>query len=645
MVDVAVYSTTPSWQDPHTATQSVCDFTQTKFTKRKQFNNVYYSPPFYSHPHGYKLYLKVLANGHGKGKNTHISIFANLMRGDYDNNLQWPFEGDIVVELLNWKENNHHFRGGAIDLNRHSDTNGSITSRVTDKEYAPKAWGIAHFISHSLLYNPDMNTEYLQDDCLRLRVVDVAVYSTPLLFKTPSWQDPYTATQSVCDFTLTEFTKRKQFNNVHYSQPFYSHPHGYKLCIRVDANGHGKGKDTHISIYTNLMRGDYDNDLQWPFECDIVVELLNWIEDNHHYRGDTIHLNKHNDTDGSITSRVTNREYAPSVSGTPRFISHSSLYIPDTNTEYLQDDCLCLRVVVVAVYSTPLLSKTPSWQDRHTATQSVCDFTLTEITKRRQFNNIYYSPPFYSLPHGYKLCIKVYANGHGVGKGTHISISARLMKGNYDNDLQWPFEGDVVIELMNWKGDNHHYRGDTISFNRHYDTDGSITSHVSNGEYASKERCQFHFISHSSLLYNPDTNTEYLKDDCLRLRVVDVATYSTPPLTKTPSWQDPHTATQSVCDFTLTEFTKRKQFNNKYYSPPFYSHPHGYKLCIRVYANGEGEGKDTHISAYSLLVTRLVMLPSCVYSSELCLSSIQLSSTTTSHSKGHEIDRYVIPLP
>ena len=63
------------------------------------------------------------------------------------------------------------------------------------------------------------------------------------------------------------------------------------------------------------------------------------------------------------------------------------------------------------------------------------------------------------------------------------------------------------------------------------------------------------------------------------LRVVDVAVYSTPLLSKTPSWQDPHTATQSVCDFTLTEFTKRKQYNNAYYSPPFYSHPHGYKLC------------------------------------------------------------------
>ena len=55
-----------------------------------------------------------------------------------------------------------------------------------------------------------------------------------------------------------------------------------------------------------------------------------------------------------------------------------------------------------------------------------------------------------------------------------------------------------------------------------------------------------------------------------------------------PSWQDSLTTTQSVCEFTLTEFSKRKQFSNHYYSPPFYTHPQGYKLCLIVYANGGG---------------------------------------------------------
>ena len=102
----------------------------------------------------------MLANGHGEGKDTHISIGANLMRGDYDNSLQWPFEGDVVIELLNWRKDKDHYRGDTISVNRNYDLNGSITSRVTERVYAPKARGRSCFISYSsLLYNPDTNTE------------------------------------------------------------------------------------------------------------------------------------------------------------------------------------------------------------------------------------------------------------------------------------------------------------------------------------------------------------------------------------------------------------------------------------------------------------------------------------------------------
>ena len=577
------------------------EFIIPNFHDMKETNAVWTSVPFSSHERGYKLGLKVYPNGHKHARGSHVSFFFYLMKGEYDNELGRPFEGHVVLELLNWRADKDHILT-TTNFNRFNDPNNSCTSHVTTRECAPNGLGNFEFISHSsLLNNSDTNTEYLQDDCLRLRVIDVAVYSTPLLSKTPSWQEPHTATQSVCDFTLTEFTKRKQFDNEYYSPPFYSHPHGYKLCVHVYANGYSRGKDTHISITTILMRGDSDDNLQWPFEGDIVVELLNWREDNHHYRGDAISFNRTT----TYSSRVIEGEYSTMQMGIQLFISHSSLlYNPDTNTEYLQDDCLRLRVVDVAVYPTPLLSETPSWQDPHTATQSVCDFTLTEFTKRKQFNNAYYSPPFYSHPHGYKLCIKVNSNGLGEGKDTHISIGAHLMRGDYDNNLQWPFEGDIVVELLNWKEDNHHYRGDSLSANRHGDPNNRYTSQVTDGEYGNAWGVQC-FISHSSLLYNPDTNTEYLQDDCLRVRVVDVIFYSTPLLSKTPSWQDTHTATQSVCDFTLTEFTKRKQFNSEYFGPSFYTHPHGYKMLLVLCSNGRhnAEGTCSHISVYvSILI-------------------------------------------
>ena len=69
-------------------------------------------------------------------------------------------------------------------------------------------------------------------------------------------------------------------------------------------------------------------------------------------------------------------------------------------------------------------------------------------------------------------------------------------------NLQWPFEGDIVVELLNWREDNHHYCGDTIAFNKHNDTDGSLTNRVTEGEYTTKALgidLKFHFSFFSPL--------------------------------------------------------------------------------------------------------------------------------------------------
>jgi hypothetical protein len=40
-----------------------------------------------------------------------------------------------------------------------------------------------------------------------------------------------------------------------------------------------------------------------------------------------------------------------------------------------------------------------------------------------------YSPPFYSDQFGYKICAKIYLNGEGSGKGSHLSLFFVVMKG------------------------------------------------------------------------------------------------------------------------------------------------------------------------------------------------------------------------
>ena len=583
---VVVYSTplflkTPAWQDPFIASRSLSEFTVTEFSKRKQFRNMHYSPPFYTHPQGYKMCLEVVPNGVGSGKGTHLSIFACLMNGEHDDQLHWPFRGDTVVELLNWKEDMGHLeRTVSLELNSDMTKGGFRKSHSHTK-----------FIPHSSLsYNPTTNTEYLQDDCLRLRVKTMALYSTPLLPKTPAWQDSLTATQSLSEFTVTEFSKRKQFNNMYYSPSFYTHPQGYKMCLRVEANS---SEGTHVSVYAHLMKGEHDNQLQWPFEGNVVIELLNWrINKGHHKK--TINLNGISHARFGCCARVTAKEINTGF-GTLEFTPYSSLaYNPTTNTEYLQDDCLRIRVKTVSVYSTPLRLKTPAWQD---SSQSLCRFTVAEFSKRKLVDNEYYSPPFYTHPQGYKMCLRVDANGNGNGKGTHVSIFAYLMKGEHDDQLQWPFEGEIVLELLNWRENRGHHE-ETTSFNRSSHINNRCCARVTDNEIGTSWG-KPQFIPHSSLPYNRMTNTEYLQDDCLRLRVKTVAVYFTPLHPKIPAWQD---SSQSLCQMTVAEFSKRKLFNNVYHGPPFYTHPQGYKMCLRVYANGDGSGKGTHVSIYAHLM-------------------------------------------
>ncbi|XP_033095385.1 TNF receptor-associated factor 3-like, partial [Anneissia japonica] len=51
-----------------------------------------------------------------------------------------------------------------------------------------------------------------------------------------------------------------------------------------------------------------------------------------------------------------------------------------------------------------------------------------------------YSQPFYAGRFGYKMCARIYLNGDGMGKGTHVSMFFVVMKGDYDALLKWPFD-------------------------------------------------------------------------------------------------------------------------------------------------------------------------------------------------------------
>ena len=136
-------------------------FELTGFAKKKD-DNKFSSSTFYSSPKGYHMRIDVYANGNGTGMGTHLSIYVRILKGKYDDKINWPLVGKVTCEILNQLEDNNHFIR-IIQMNQEDNT------------LVKKCWGYYKTCPHAeLSHDPVMNTQYLKDDTLYFRVsVDI----------------------------------------------------------------------------------------------------------------------------------------------------------------------------------------------------------------------------------------------------------------------------------------------------------------------------------------------------------------------------------------------------------------------------------------------------------------------------------------
>lgn len=119
-----------------------------------------------------------------------------------------------------------------------------------------------------------------------------------------------------------------------------------------------------------------------------------------------------------------------------------------------------------------------------------------------------YSQPFYTGRFGYKMCARVYLNGDGVGKATHLSLFFVVQRGEYDALLPWPFKQKVSLMLLDQDSGTRHL----VDSFRPDITSSSFKRPTSEMNVASG--CPL-FVSHSVL----ETPT-FLQDDTIYIKVV-----------------------------------------------------------------------------------------------------------------------------
>jgi TNF receptor-associated factor 4 len=133
--------------------------TMTNFKQLKKDCDEWYSPPFYTHPKGYKMCMLVYAGGISDGANMYVSLGLMLTKGEYDDQLKWPLQAKFTVQLLS-QNGDERLWGKMVCYD--SSTDDKYCSRVKHGKRAEISFGYSKFIPHS-----ELKPVYLQNDCLK----------------------------------------------------------------------------------------------------------------------------------------------------------------------------------------------------------------------------------------------------------------------------------------------------------------------------------------------------------------------------------------------------------------------------------------------------------------------------------------------
>ena len=135
------------------------------------------------------------------------------------------------------------------------------------------------------------------------------------------------------DLVMCDYDSYKSAENEWVSDGFYTHPGGYKMCLVVYANGMGRGRDTHVSVFATLMCGENDDRLIWPFRGHVHVELLDIpSEDDPDDDMEVDGVFKFNSrTPARTTARPLGVERNQYGHGDPEFVEHDEIPISVDN--------------------------------------------------------------------------------------------------------------------------------------------------------------------------------------------------------------------------------------------------------------------------------------------------------------------------
>ena len=161
----------------------------------------------------------------------------------------------------------------------------------------------------------------LEDRDFRLSLIENGNHDGSMIWKIPQFS------QRKADAENGKYTSI-------FSLPFYTGRYGFKMCLRLYIMGDGIGKGTHLSLFFVVMRGEFDNILQWPFTHKVTFKLINQAGGR-----DIVDTFQPDPMSSSFRKPKSDMNIA---SGCPRFVSHTEL----ERGGFVVDDTIFIKCMI-----------------------------------------------------------------------------------------------------------------------------------------------------------------------------------------------------------------------------------------------------------------------------------------------------------
>ena len=122
-----------------------------------------------------------------------------------------------------------------------------------------------------------------------------------------------------------------------------SDPHiicGYKMRLSVSLNGSHHGKGTHMSVYFQLLRGEFDDALKWPFDKQVDVVLIHQDNQEKSHKRSIVKAKPYNDNPIKHFQKPVT--FSNLAVGCPTYVTLDKLYADG----FIKNDILYLRCFI-----------------------------------------------------------------------------------------------------------------------------------------------------------------------------------------------------------------------------------------------------------------------------------------------------------